>query len=834
MLKLKLKGKIILPAVCIAVLLVVSMMIFSFTQFYQYTNRLVDDRLRINAGILQARFNEAGNDTRMEALAAAADPGIIQAIQERDTQEMVRILNERMEAARVSFYTVLDHEGTVWARTHDPGNFGDSMWRFEYVQDVILNGTTVLTNEPGNTIRVSVRTTTPIVDENGVLVGVMSVGVRWDDNALLDSLNERYGAEFTVFHGEEAVNTTLRENGRRANVADIAMPSDVIRGQEHFGTVDFFDIPFSSYYMPLFNFENEHFATILMAIPRSDVVSGMNRLVTGLVIIGAVGVAAAVIALMFIGTQITKPVKRLVNLVSDVRNGKIQINADRNQLSHDEIGALTLDMYALVDVIRNLVDDLSKMEYEFNVVGDFEYRVDVEKYQNSFRDMIKGVHNIIDDQMNDIVGILGVLNQISAGDFNVPIKDMPGKKIVMPQILRAVTENLNNISVEIAGIIDAAVTGNFSVEIDSDKYSGDWALIISKLNGLVGAVKEPLYAIESALIEMQKGNFENAKIEGDYKGTFDIVKLALNDTAETTLAYIEEISDTLSAISKGDLTASVNRDYIGSYAPIKKALTVILESLNNTMSDIQAAVEQVAMGAHQISISAMHLAEGASKQSAAIEELSSSMTLIHDKASKASENATTANESTARSQEFAVQSGSIVKSMSDTMNMISSSNDNISKIIDVITGIAFQTNLLAINASVEAAHAGDQGKGFSVVAEEVRTLAGRSTQSASETAAIIEEDNKYVIEGVKAAAQVVESFETIASNIGEISDLISQINVVSTEQLGSISDVNASVSEITAVVTDTSATAEESAASAQELNSQAEMLRQKVAFFKLK
>jgi len=299
------------------------------------------------------------------------------------------------------------------------------------------------------------------------------------------------------------------------------------------------------------------------------------------------------------------------------------------------------------------------------------------------------------------------------------------------------------------------------------------------------------------------------------------------------MAYIAEITEVLEHVARGDLTISVNRDYIGAYAPIKTALNTILTSLNTTMSDIHVATGQVVSGAEQISHSAAQLAEGASRQTSAIEELSTSLTLIHDKAIQASTDATSAEQSTKLSQEHAEHGGEVVKSMTSTMNKIKVSSDSITKIINVITDIAFQTNLLALNASVEAARAGEAGRGFTVVADEVRTLAGKSQKSASDTSEIIGNATASADEGIAAVADVVATFETIVENIDGISGLISQIAQISGEQLDSIAAVNASIDEINRVVTDNSATAQESAAASQELNAQAEMLRQKVAFFKL-
>ena len=553
-----------------------------------------------------------------------------------------------------------------------------------------------------------------------------------------------------------------------------------------------------------------------------------------LVSVSFIIVIVAVLLALLSAHVISKPIKNLVSLVSSVSKGHLNVNIDHSKVTKDEVGDLTKDVYGLVEVVRSLVQDLSNINHEFNVVGDIEYRADANKYQNSFKEVMESANNILSSSIKDMLVLLGALNKIADGDFDVQIENLPGKKMILPQTLRNVISNLKEIYSSAQYLASNVADGNLDVKVDPAKFKGNWAELLQTLNNLVLAVAEPLSAIEISLHEMAEGNFELSQSSNKFKGAFENARKAVHDTEETTLAYINEISDVLGSIANGDLTVTIKRNYIGSYKPIKTALTTILESLIATMSEIQASVEQVAMGAEQISTSAMHLADGATKQTASIEELSSSLTLIHEKATEASNNAALARESAERSNEFAASGRRTVSSMTGTMNKIKTSTDGIAKIIDVITSIAFQTNLLALNASVEAARAGEHGKGFAVVADEVRTLAGRSQQSSSDTMAIIEEDTKNVNEGIKAADEVEASFETIANNISEISSLILQIADSSSEQLESISSINTSVSEITGVVTDTSATAEESAAASQELNSQAEMLRQKVAFFKLK
>ena len=542
---------------------------------------------------------------------------------------------------------------------------------------------------------------------------------------------------------------------------------------------------------------------------------------------GVLGIAGVLIILFKI-----VPINNLMTLIKAVSEGNINVNINPNHAAKDEISMLTCYVAHLVDVVKNIVEDLRKLSYEDTVAGNLEYRIDSGKYDNAFKELMLEINNIMDGQAQAVLPTIQAINQIAEGDFNVTVSDLPGMKMILPQSIRAIVAKLSELDKSVMELVNKATNGELTTRIDKTKFSGNWAALAYELNALMDAVAAPLADIKKNVELMSHGNF--AHLDGEYPGVFGELQKACNLTNDIAQAYIDELSQILEAMSKGDLTVKLSQKYVGSYAPIEAAINTILNNLNETMADIRASVEQVTVAAGEIATSAMHLAEGATRQTASIEEVYSAITLVNEKAAQSNDNAISARENTVNTTELVSTGNKAVKSMADTMSAIKASSENIAKINDVITNIAFQTNLLALNASVEAARAGEHGKGFAVVADEVRNLAGRSQHSALETSGIIQADLNHVTEGLKIMGEVVDSFETISSNITEASELISDISESSREQLNSISSINTSVSEIASVVTDTSANVEESAAAAQELSAQADLLKQKVAFFRLR
>jgi methyl-accepting chemotaxis protein len=167
------------------------------------------------------------------------------------------------------------------------------------------------------------------------------------------------------------------------------------------------------------------------------------------------------------------------------------------------------------------------------------------------------------------------------------------------------------------------------------------------------------------------------------------------------------------------------------------------------------------------------------------------------------------------------------------MGRINKSAGEIKKVVKVIDDIAFQINLLALNANVEAARAGKFGKGFAVVADEVRNLAVKSAESVKETTRMVEDAIHAIEQGSTAAGETGKQLEAITAGAGKVADLLGEIALASKEQAQAIEQVNSGIEQIEQVTQANTASAEESAAAAEELASQAQQLRGMVARFKL-
>ncbi len=263
------------------------------------------------------------------------------------------------------------------------------------------------------------------------------------------------------------------------------------------------------------------------------------------------------------------------------------------------------------------------------------------------------------------------------------------------------------------------------------------------------------------------------------------------------------------------------------------AFQVMNSKLHDTLTQVSSSADKVICGAQQLSDSSQSLANGASDEASSLEQISASITEILTQTDKNVQNAKQANHLSSATRQEAQEGNEQMKEMIDAMEKIEKSSKSISKIIKVIDEIAFQTNLLALNAAVEAARAGVHGKGFAVVANEVRNLAVRSADAAKETTVMIESSVQQVIHGMDIAQKTAESLDGIVGSVGNVTNLIEQINAASQEQAEGIHQISQGTNRIEQLTQQNAASAEEGAATSAELFSQANRLQKVLARFTL-
>ncbi len=348
-----------------------------------------------------------------------------------------------------------------------------------------------------------------------------------------------------------------------------------------------------------------------------------------------------------------------------------------------------------------------------------------------------------------------------------------------------------------------------------------------------------LLLVEGAIRHL--GNLDlsaDSKLERFYGRKDEIGMIA--QTTHHVCSYlqktIEDIGRILAEMAEGNIAVDVAKNesyYIGDFKVLSESLKTIRYNLTGLMSEISAITNQVDESANQVSAGVQTLSQGTVEQAESVEGLVSNVTEITEQINDSAVRCHDASELVDKVNGYADEADTKMTELSAATKNIEQSSTQIGSIIKAIEDIAFQTNILALNASVEAAHAGEAGKGFSVVADEVRSLAAKSGEAAQNTGVLIGRSIEDVKIGTESTSHAISAMQVINECIQSIKTLMDDIALASVRQSEMIVSVEEGIKEISNVVQINSSVARESAVASKELSEQAGTLNHLISQFRI-
>lgn len=485
--------------------------------------------------------------------------------------------------------------------------------------------------------------------------------------------------------------------------------------------------------------------------------------------------------------------------------------------------------YLASDTFSKMIDDVSIGKSGYGFITDKQGKTIAHKD----RKVVNNFTNYIEDAKKDssYADLASVIKNMTAGKTGTQTIQVKG---VSQCIGYAKIPDTNGWSIGVSANTSELMAGFYqSILITIALVAFFIVLSVFLTLKISKPIVNPIISLVARIQKLAEGDLHSEVPQLDSEDEIGTLSKSFSATVSILKGYVEEISSMLSSLENGDCTIRTSQNYKGDFIEIRDSLNAIASKLNALFTDVSQSAEQVAMGAGQVSDASQMLSQGASQQANSVEKLSDSIFKIAQSVNHTAANAANANQFSLSASKEVERGNSLMKEMIRAIQDISEASGKIGKVIKTIEEIAFQTNILALNAAVEAEHAGSAGKGFTVVADEVRSLAGKSAEAAKDTTCLIESSTQRVENGTKIAGETAESLHSIFESVKKTTSLIHEISKASSAEASSINQITEHVNQISSVVQTNSAASEESAATSEELSSQAQLLKQALLQLKL-
>jgi len=394
--------------------------------------------------------------------------------------------------------------------------------------------------------------------------------------------------------------------------------------------------------------------------------------------------------------------------------------------------------------------------------------------------------------------------------------------------LNAVAKTLASTTTAITKLMNAMAEGNFNEKVEVN-IEGEYRLAVDNAMQAMRTMQTMLGDVGKVMGNVAQGDISQ-RVQAEGHGDLGKLKEDINLSLDA-LGSLDDIALIASALSDGDLTQTISKNYPGTFGTVISSMNGTVENLRGLVGEIKDSTDNINTAAKEIAAGNNDLSHRTEEQAASLEQTAASMEELTSTVQHNAQNAQQANRLAVGATDIAGKGVTVVDQVVQTMEGINESSRKIVDIISVIDSIAFQTNILALNAAVEAARAGEQGRGFAVVAGEVRNLAQRAAAAAGEIKNLIGDSVEKVEDGTKLVAQAGKTMEEIVSAIRGVTAIMSEIRAASVEQTSGIEQVNQAIGQMDEVTQQNAALVEQAAAAAESLEEQAQNLSVTVGRF---
>lgn len=417
-----------------------------------------------------------------------------------------------------------------------------------------------------------------------------------------------------------------------------------------------------------------------------------------------------------------------------------------------------------------------------------------------------------DTIVKPIEEISNVTDAISEGNLNTEIHFVERDEIgALASSLQNVQRVVGLVNTEFKSLTHSVLDGDLSARAHGEKLQGEWKGLFDGINGLIDAFVAPLRLSIDYLNRISLGEVPE-KITDNYNGDFNQIKDSCNRLIDASLL----LSQKAHLVAGGDLTINLDKRSEGD--TMMQSLSDMVQAIARTIAQISTVAQEVTASGEQVSNIASQVSHGAAEQAASTEELSSTIEEFSTSVKQNAENALQA-------ESIASSVAQRIETVKESVLMSNEAMKNIVQKISIINEIAERTDLLAINAAIEAANAGEHGKGFAVVASEVRQLAEHSLNAAN----IIDEVSRNSLQKAESSLALLNQ---ISPDIEMTSRFVKEISAASVEQSTGASEVNRALHQLSLVTQQNSASAEEMEGNAEIMSDLAVKLLGIIDFFK--